>query len=536
MSDVKEYIVTTKTQEDAQAIGIELTSSLGSATVPSRTVDVVNERPLSKRNTHYALTAEEALELSKDPRVIAVEIPPELRDDIKIGFRGEQEIVPDSTSSSGNQLDNWAFIRCTQEANRSSNAPFYQTFNYNLAGAGCDVVITDSGVDANHPEWQSPTTKQSRLQQINWYAASGITGTQPTGFYQDQNGHGTHVTGTVAGKRYGWAKEANIYSLKIGGLEGAGDTAPSPYGPTTFCDILIGFHNNKPVDPNTGYKRPTIVNMSWGYTSTYVNSMYGQFQGVAWDDSTNPTTYRLEYGMLNASTNFFEFFHPVRIAAVDADIADAAAAGIIFVGAAGNDYHLGDVPSGINYDNWYSGDYWSGAPRYYHRGSSPCASESGVIVVGAMENITTDAGTQTWVDQKTTFSSTGPNVTIYAPGRYIQSAYPSWASGAEDYPEDPTYKCEKLSGTSMASPQVCGLLATILGMRPWYTRQDCIDWMYKFCVDNNLSGAVPTTPSFVNYRSVQSGTQKIVRTPFVNSTASTINLTDFTNIPDIKHR
>lgn len=536
MSETKEYIVTAHTAEYSQELDAELRSSLGSATVPSRTVDVVNERPLSKRNTHYALTAEEAAELAKDPRVIAVEIPPEQRDDIKIGFVSQQTLVPDSTSSYGNQFDNWAFIRCTQDANRSSNAPFYQTFNYNLSGLGCDVVITDSGIDAGHPEWQHPVTGESRLQQIDWYAEAGISGTQPAAFYQDQDGHGTHVTGTVAGKRYGWAKEAKIYSLKIGGLEGYGDTGPSPYSPTTFTDVLRGWHNNKPVDPETGYKRPTIVNMSWGYTASYINSMYGNFQGVAWDDSSNPSTFRLQYGMLNTAFTGFEYRHPTRIAAVDADIADAAADGIIFVGAAGNDYHLGDVPGGINYDNWYSGDYWSGAPRYYHRGSSPCASETGVIVVGALENLVTDTATNTWKDQKATFSSTGPNVTIYAPGRNVQSAYPSWSSGAEDYPENPTYKCTKLSGTSMASPQVCGLLATILGMRPWYTRQNLIDWMYKFSINNNIDGAVPASPSFTDYRSIQGGEDRILKTPFSNSTASEINLEDYTNIPNIKHR
>ena len=36
-------------------------ASTGAGDIPSRTVDVANARPGSQRNTHYALTDEEAL-------------------------------------------------------------------------------------------------------------------------------------------------------------------------------------------------------------------------------------------------------------------------------------------------------------------------------------------------------------------------------------------------------------------------------------------------------------------------------------------
>ena len=55
------------------------------------------------------------------------------------------------------------------------------------------------------PEWQDPDGP--RLQQIDWFAESEYSGTQPTNFYTDTNGHGTHCIGTMAGKYFGWAQE-----------------------------------------------------------------------------------------------------------------------------------------------------------------------------------------------------------------------------------------------------------------------------------------------------------------------------------------
>ena len=142
-------------------------------------------------------------------------------------------------------------------------------FNYNLTGKGVDVVIQDTGIDVGHIEF-TDSNGISRVQQINWFTESGVSGTQSANHYRDYDGHGSHVAGTVAGRTMGWAKDARIYALKVSGLEGSGDGGTGISVSNCF-DVIKGWHNNKPIDPNTGYKRPTVVNMSWGYGYPNVN-------------------------------------------------------------------------------------------------------------------------------------------------------------------------------------------------------------------------------------------------------------------------
>ena len=57
-------------------------ATTGQGVIPNRTVDVANQRPLSKKTYTLLSTEEEANDLMNDPRVVCVEIPPENRKDI----------------------------------------------------------------------------------------------------------------------------------------------------------------------------------------------------------------------------------------------------------------------------------------------------------------------------------------------------------------------------------------------------------------------------------------------------------------------
>ena len=82
----KEYIVSLNKGVDYAQFNQEMIASTGAGDIPNRTVDVANARPLSERNTHYALTDDEAVALRNDSRVLDVQLRPDQRDDIEIGY------------------------------------------------------------------------------------------------------------------------------------------------------------------------------------------------------------------------------------------------------------------------------------------------------------------------------------------------------------------------------------------------------------------------------------------------------------------
>jgi hypothetical protein len=185
---LKEYIVSLKKDVDYDIFWNEIENENDSDSfVPSRRVEIVNNRDGSTRNCHYSLTDEEAETLRQDPRIYSVEIPPWQRDDVIIGLRGQQISNFTKTSSSSGDFVNWGLNRVNNPTNNyglgltSDNA-----YNYVLDGSGVDVVIQDSGIEVYHPEF-TDDNGNTRVQQINWYTESGLAGTQSANHYCRKN-------------------------------------------------------------------------------------------------------------------------------------------------------------------------------------------------------------------------------------------------------------------------------------------------------------------------------------------------------------
>ena len=307
----------------------------------------------------------------------------------------------------------------------------------------------------------------SRVQEINWYSGSGLSGTQADGFYTDYDGHGTHCAGIAAGKTFGWAKNSRVYSQKLGGLEGTSDPN-SGISITNAFDTIRIWHNNKPIDPVTGYKRPTVVNMSWGYGTTKIEDpASGTYRGAAWTYGVDYSTRAELESATGVNINRTSIAgNPavaisVRVTSVDAEIEEMISDGIHVIIAAGNNYNKIDSATGSDYNN----QVVFGSTTYsYHRGSSPYSTNAFMV---ASSDTTVDGSN---LDKTSIYSSRGPGCNIWAPGTYIMSAtsndYNVNKFTPINYGSNASYKQMSISGTSMAAPQVAGLCCLHLEVFP----------------------------------------------------------------------
>lgn len=113
--------------------------------------------------------------------------------------RGDEPVVASSSSYSTSL---WNLDRLDQTGTnydqRYDPGPGY-------TGAGVNAYVLDTGVVPNHPDLAGRVVLE-----YSAYAPQ----------YADDNGHGSHVSGTIAGTIYGVAKQATIRSYKI--LDGSG--------------------------------------------------------------------------------------------------------------------------------------------------------------------------------------------------------------------------------------------------------------------------------------------------------------------------
>lgn len=499
MSEYKEYTITTLNIEDTNSLWDDLVSSQGSSTIPDRSVEVANDRSTNDKNTSYFLTENEASLLKNDPRVAGIE-DLTLVPIIKYAF---QNADFNKTTSLSGEKGNWGLLRHIKNSNvfGTSTADPGGTYDYVLDGTDVDIVIIDSGIQADHPEFRN-SNNQSRVQEIDWFSASGVSGTMPSGFYTDYDGHGTHVAATVAGRNFGWAKNARIYSIKLAGLEGPDDPSNGLSIADAF-DVLVGWHVNKPTP------RPTIVNNSWGtgiywhvdlnalsFRSDLVGPFYpitgGNYRGTPWvGTSRDPSK-----GHTGSAVDVGVYSFPWRSSSIDADIATAISAGIIICNAAGNDAIKADVFGGIDYNNTVTTSSGVVPTYYYHRGSSPnCANNYG-FEVGSM-----GTGNVGGLDRKSSFSNAGPAVDIFAAGANIMSAYSNTnlESSNNPYYYNSNFKQDILSGTSMASPQVAGICALLKQVHPNWGPKEIYSW-----VTSNAESDLFTTALDNDYTSTTS--------------------------------
>ena len=240
----------------------------------------------------------------------------------------------------------------------------FGTFNKYLysenTGEGVDVYVIDTGTHVEHVDFGG---------RAHW--GKSIPDDEAR---EDDNGHGTHCSATIAGTKFGVAKKANIYAVKVLGSNGAG----------SMSDVVKGVewaalrHQKKLKEAKAGKDKN-------GFKGSVANMSLGGGRSNTLDLAVN--------------------------AAVDA--------GLHFAVAAGN-------------DNTDSCSY------------SPARAANAITV-----------GASTLADERAYFSNYGKCNDIFAPGLNILSAW----TGSK-------YATKTISGTSMASPHIAGLLAYFLSLQP----------------------------------------------------------------------
>jgi subtilisin family serine protease len=114
-------------------------------------------------------------------------------------------------------------------------------------GKGVHVFVADTGVRITHTDFEGRA-------KAGWDIASSgkakVCKPDDTNCAYDRQGHGTHCAGTIGGKKYGVAKEATLYAVKVLSDKGGGSFS-------WFADGLDWVEQQKAL-------RPAILSASLG--------------------------------------------------------------------------------------------------------------------------------------------------------------------------------------------------------------------------------------------------------------------------------
>lgn len=535
------YCVVTKKGYNVSDIDLELISDGGSETIPERKVDIAEAHPNTQRTTVFYITDEEAKQIENDPRVLSVELLPSRNPNVKVDKLAED--IRDY-SRTGDE-SNWGLKRhSTNQMNfYNSNGSINtsetsNSYTYNNAGEGVDIIVIDTGVQADHPDFLDENGV-SRVQQIDWtpyivgagYSISDNIAKQlqPDNYYKEEANHGTDAASIAAGNLFGWAKKAHIYSCKWEySVQVAGQYYENELiAPERWIDIVTYWHKNKKND------RPTIINLSVAYTVVEF-SLDDVVSGSYADANTARTSWsRGELTDQQISETYKirspQGGVPIHYQYIRAFVEEAIDAGIHVVAGAANSRTRSVKLDNPEIDNTVSVQEGNivRTIKYNHPSSFYAEDES--ILVGATDNgITLHSGDQ-YKEQAQASSTVGEALTIFAAGNACLSATSKDALSPRtrfNYENETDNFTSVYSGTSCASPQVAGALALYASEYPNYSPSRLRQMLLDDASTDQISS---TTTSYNAQRNLLDSPNKLLYSRFNNDIGFTLNNVSSTN-------
>ena len=160
--------------------------------------EIVDLLGLGKRTRHFQYAL----------RGFAVQATPEqaefIADDYRVAYVEEDGVMEAVATQTG---ATWGIDRIDQRA-----LPLSGTYVYDRTGSGVHAYIIDTGILSTHTEFSG------RI-------GNGYTAIADGRGTTDCNGHGTHVSGTVGGTRYGVAKAVRLHPVRVLNCSGSGTTS-----------------------------------------------------------------------------------------------------------------------------------------------------------------------------------------------------------------------------------------------------------------------------------------------------------------------